>query len=146
MKTAEDIALLAPVPSSILDSATKMPGRVAFGSNAYALFLKLEELRGKDDIDVYIYASHAGGMRDAEVSWYARYVGFVRSESGFHPNPKHRPESTLTDTEAALFWEVEDLKRLPQPIWIGKLKGLGRKNKPYGHNFPPRGPVLIDHP
>jgi hypothetical protein len=146
MKTAEDIALLAPVPLEHLKSGGTMKGRVAFGSRAYEIFLKLEELRGDDDVDVYIYASHAGGLHDAEVSWHARYVGFIRSESGLHPNPKHRPESTFTDTpDSAVFWEVEDLEPLEPPIWIGTLKGLGKK-KPYGHQFPPHGPVLIEHP
>jgi hypothetical protein len=153
MKTAEDIALLAPVPLKHLESGEKMKGPVAFGSLAYELFLRLDKLRGNDDVDVYIYASHSGG-HDSEVSWHARYVGFVRSESGFHPNPKHRPESTLTDTpDSALFWEVEDLKRLESPIWIGKLTGVDKKigkkivkKKPYGHKFPPHGPVLIEHP
>jgi hypothetical protein len=145
MKTAEDIALLAPVPLDHLKSGAIMEGRVAFGSRAYELFLKLEKLRGDGDVDVYIYASHAAG-HDAEAAWHARYVGFVRSESGFHPNPEHRPESSLTDTpDSALFWEVEDLRRLDPPVWIGKLTGLGKK-KPYGHKFPPHGPVLIEHP
>jgi hypothetical protein len=127
-----------------------MKGRVAFGSRAWELFLKLEKLRGTDDVDVYIYASQAGGLHDAEVSWHARYVGFVPSESGLHPNPEHRPEATLTDAAVfALFWEVEDLKPLEPPIWIGTLSGFkkdSKKKKEYGHRFPPRGPVLINHP
>jgi hypothetical protein len=154
MKTAEDIALLASVPLIYLEDGAKMKGRVAFGSRSYELFLKLEELRGNDDVDVYIYASHSGGRHDAKVSWHARYVGFVRSDSGIHTNPKHRPPSTMTDTpDSAVFWEVEDLKRLEPPIRIGELRGVDKrsgnkiiKKKPYVHTFRPRGPVLIEHP
>jgi len=146
MKTAEDIALLAPVPLIHLKSGAAMKGRVAFGSLAFELFLKLDQLRGADEVDVYLYASHAGGNHDPSVSWHARYVGFVQSVSGLHPNPAHRPESTVTDTpDSALFWEVEELRQLDSPIYIGNLKGFGKK-KPYGHKFPPHGPVLIEHP
>ena len=126
MKTAEDIALLAPVPLIHLVSGETMKGLVAFGSRAYKLFLKLDELRGSDVTDVYIYASHSGGS--PVVSWKARYVRSVPAESGVYPkhleNP--RPSSTFTDTpDSAVFWVVEDLKRLKLPTPIGELRGRG---------------------
>ena len=121
-----------------------MEGRVAFGGDANKLFKKLDKLRGDDDVDVYIYASQSGG-EPAEVSWHARYVLSVDSQSGAYPNPKHRPGPALQDTDWTLFWVVEDLKPLQPPIGIGKLTGL-RKKEPYKPRFRPRGPVLIKHP
>jgi hypothetical protein len=146
MTTAKNIALLAPVPLEHLESGEKKTGRVAFGSRADKLFVKLDERRGKDAVDVYIYASHSGGP--AVVSWKARYVKTVPAVSGSYPknHPTNRPESTFTDTpDSTVFWEVDDLKPLKPPIPIGELRGLDNK-KNYGHQFRPRGPLLIEDP
>jgi hypothetical protein len=65
---------------------------------------------------------------------------------------KYRPQSTSkygTDNSGhwAVFWEVEDLKALPEEkcMVLSALTGFGKK-KPYGHAFPPEGPLLIEHP
>jgi hypothetical protein len=59
----------------------------------------------------------------------------------------YRPDSTINDTAAGVFWEVEDLRELPkeEQISIAKLTGL-TKAKPYGKSFPPHKPILIRHP
>jgi hypothetical protein len=145
MKTASDFALLAPVPLVHLESAQELKGPVAFGSRAYDCFAQVKTLRGNDDVDVYLYASHPEG-RDLTVRWHARYIGFVPAVKGLHPNPERRPLSSESDTaDSLLFWEIEDLELLKSPIAIGTLQGLKNK-KPYGTSFPPHGPILIKHP
>lgn len=72
---------------------------------------------------------------------------------GAHPDGmKYRPASTGKDPNDnsghwAVFWEVEDLKRLPkeQRIVLAALTGFGKKRS-YGHAFSPEGPLLIEHP
>ena len=151
--TAAHIALLAPVPLEHLVSGATLQNRVAFGSRAWEVFRKLDELRGGMAVDVYIYASDADGDRDFKVTWQARYVRHVESKMGAHPaGMKYRPPSTENypnDNSGywAVFWEVEDLHRLRQDQYmsLAQLTGFGNK-KPYGHAFPPEGPLLIKHP
>lgn len=156
IKTAAHVALLAPVPlEHLIDGKKKsdIEGRVAFGSRVWELFTELDTLREGMPVDVYIYASHDGGHRDFEVSWHARYVRHVNSEMGAHPDGmRYRPESTgkyPNDNSGhwAVFWEVEDLQKLPkeQHMSLAQFTGYGKK-KAYGHAFPPEGPLLVEHP
>jgi hypothetical protein len=145
VKTAAHVALLAPVPLVHLKSGAEMKGRVAFGSCAWQIFRRLDELRKGMDVDVYIYASHDPDG-DLEISWHARYV--CQIENGRANVERFRPESTKTDTnDSAVFWLVEDLAFLPpsQRISVAKLTGYDKK-KPYGSAFSPEGPMLIEHP
>src|SRR6267143_4545033 len=145
IQTAAHIALLAPVPlEHLLDGETtaKAEGKVAFGSRAWELFRELDALRKGMPVDVYIYASHAEGQRDFEVSWHARYIRHVDGEMGAHPDGmKYRPLSTgkyPNDNSGhwAVFWEVEDLQPLlkEQRMVLAGLTGFGKK-KSYGHAF-----------
>jgi len=125
--------------------------RVAFGTECFDVLNELDRIRGGkngkggEDIDVYIYASHVGG-HDNVVTWKARYTGYVEGVGGRHPNPNLRPPSTVTDTGASLFWEVDDLSEIDAGgKYIGKLQGHN-KPKPYGKSFPPRHPIIIKHP
>ena len=72
---AQHIAPLAPVPQRHLvdrsQTALKM-GKVAFGSRAYDVFLRLEQERGDSPADVYIYESYGSGQYDFRVSLHAR--------------------------------------------------------------------------
>jgi hypothetical protein len=156
IKTAAHVALLAPVPwEHLIDGKKKadIEGRVAYGSRVWELFEELDTLREGMPVDVYIYASGAGGHHDFEVSWHARYMGHVRSEMGAHPDGmRYRPDSTAkypNDNSGywAIFWEVEDLQELPKPqhMSLAQFTGFGKK-KAYGHAFPPEGPLLIEHP
>jgi hypothetical protein len=155
-QTAAHIALLAPVPlEHLLDGETtaKTEGKVAFGSRKWDTFRQLDALREGMPVDVYIYASHPDGQWDYDVSWRARYIQHVESTMGAHPDGmKYRPASTgkyPNDNSGhwAVFWEVEDLERLPkeQRIVLAALTGFGKK-KSYGHAFSPEGPLLIEHP
>jgi hypothetical protein len=151
LATAIDVALLAPVPKVHLDSAKQNNmKKVAFGTDCYDVLQRLDEIRcgkngkGGEDVEVYVYASHVEG-HDNVVTWKGRYVGYVESVGGRHPNPELRPPSTVTDTPWMLFWEVEDLTAIGDERKIGAL--YGHKNSaPYGNSFRPHGPTIIKHP
>lgn len=156
MQTAAHIALLAPVPLKHLVASNKKTddvGRVAFGSGAGDRFRKLDTFRMELPVDVYIYASDDPDGRTSHVSWRARYIGHIKGKTGAHPDGvMYRPKSTSKypgDNSGywPVFWEVEDLHRLPndQRIPLADLTGFGKK-KAYGQGFFPRGPLLIEHP
>lgn len=151
-----DVALLAPVPLEHLKDGSEVcekEGRVAFGSRAWEVFRKLDVLRSDLPVEVFIYASHARRAPRLVVSWKALYIGHVESDNGAHPDRmKFRPPSTeryLEDNHGywAVFWEVQDLRRLDegQHIPTGRFWGL-EKRKSYGSNFVPEGPILIRYP
>lgn len=140
------IALLAPVPLIHLQSAPS--DKVAFGSNKVELFKQLDDERNDMPVDVYIYVSHPGGYFDQDISWFARYLKFERSDSlkgTYRGDPRFRPDSTFDDTAFLGFWLVEALKRYDGTLKIADLIGFGKK-KPYGSKFVPHGPLLIKHP
>jgi hypothetical protein len=152
---ADHIALLAPVPKEHLAdgiTTTMTKGKVAFGSRAYDVFVKLEQERGGKPVDVYIYESYGNGAYDFHVSWHARYLGYVGAVNGAHPNGmRFRPASTAKypgDNEGGdwlLFWEVDLLEEIPEAerMHVGEFVPYG-KVKPYGNSFAPRGPMLVN--
>ena len=154
---ADHVALLAPVPMEHLMDGTKTTmtmGKVAFGSGAYDVFLKLEEERGDKPVDVYIYESYGKGAYDFRVSWHGRYLGYTGAVNGAHPDGmKFRPASTAKyagDNEGGdwlLFWEVDHLEEIPESerMHVGEFVPYGKK-KPYGNCFAPRGPMLVNRP
>jgi hypothetical protein len=80
MPTTQEIALLAPVPLEPLNdgqAVCDLQGKVAFGSRAWEIFRKLDELRDGQPVDVYIYASHAPGRPSFKVSWHGIYLKHV---------------------------------------------------------------------
>lgn len=154
--TAESIALLAPVPLEHLEDGVEVcarEGKVAYGSRAFETFVELDALRAGEPVDVYIYASHAHEDGPIRATWAAIYVGFVKSPDGSHPHgPKYRPPSTFkypTDNKGhwALFWEVTDLRRLPdaEAFPIRDLRGWKHRTK-YNKFFVPEGPLIIERP
>lgn len=154
--TASNIALLAPVPlEHLLDGAIvcQEQGRVAFGSRAWEVFRKLDELRGEKPVDVYIYASHSPGPPSFTISWHGRYVGHVEGDNGTHPEGMRlRPPSTAKYIEDnlghwAVFWEVGELRELSpkECIRTGDFCGFD-KRKQYKRNFVPEGPIIVEHP
>jgi hypothetical protein len=123
-------------------------GRLAFGSAAFDVFYRLDQERRGLPVDVYIYASHAELVRP-QVSWRARYVGFVGGVlGGVHPlGMKLRPPTTEGENPWPLFWEVEDLRWATsnEEIATGAFTGFGC-SRPYRDNFIPEGPILLEHP
>jgi len=155
--SATDIALLAPVPREHLDEGLKTfqaMNKVAFGSRAYDVFIKLDQECNGKPVDVFIYESHGSGQYDFRVSWRARYLKNVPAINGAHPDGMtFRPESTAKypgDNEGGdwlLFWEVDSLQPISdeERVHVGTFSPFGKK-KPYGNSFAPRGPMLIEHP
>lgn len=163
MEKTRSFALLAPVPeihllsgveaiAAQLDSEDLPPDhhpKVAFGSMDFEVFGEVEKLRLGKAIDVFIYASQAKGEQplNPQVTWRGLYVGCVGSRRGRYPGKAiYRPKSTATDSPTwAVFWEVQALEPLKQPIQIGSLRGKNKKTA-YPARFLPEGPVLIEHP
>jgi hypothetical protein len=147
MQKATHIALLAPVPAIHLESAllTVTPnGRVAFGTTKWELINELEAQRKDMPVDVYIYASHGNGCHDGAATWRATYVGYAKDKWEAAP---YRPVSTATDSDnGEVFWLVEGLRRVSnESVALTQFTGFGKK-KPYGPDFVPRGPLLVEHP
>jgi hypothetical protein len=152
-----EIALLCPVPLEHLKDGEELcrrEGRVAFGSQAWELFERdLEGLRTGLPVEVYIYASHSPIVVRPVVSWRARYVAYVRSIGGMHPQEeKRRPRSTRPEDHSAHwkwagFWEVENLRPLPsdEEIRISNLRSW-KSESHFKRNFIPEGPLLIERP
>lgn len=154
VESSRSVALLAPVPRRHLDSGVEVlrrEGRVAFGSRAWELFRKLDDLRCGEPVDVYIYASHEDG--NAEVSWLARYVRSVESQDGAHPEGMRLRPLTTASNESdnlghwAVFWELDELRCLEphERHPMTDFTPFG-KRKAYGKSFVPEGPLLIEHP
>lgn len=163
MQKTRAFALLAPIPEIHLISGAQaiidqldlddLPSdhvpKVAFGSMDFEVFGAVEKLRGGKAIEVFIYASQAKGEQplNPEVTWRGLYVGYVPSRRGRYPGKAiYRPQSTATDTPTwAVFWELQALEVLKNPIPIGRLRGKDKKTN-YQARFIPEGPVLIEYP
>lgn len=150
-------AILAPVPEQHLISGMEAlnqqlddghEARLAFGSNAFMLFRKADELREQCLVDIYIYASHAEDRKlNPEATWKATYIEKLTSRSGRYPGKKiHRPRSTNTDKDTwGIFWVITELENLVEPIPLGDFRGYEKKSN-YSSRFFPEGPLLVEHP
>jgi hypothetical protein len=152
MSITRAFALLAPVPEIHLISGQEVcaqQGKVAFGSRVFELFRKLDTARGKDEIDVFIYASLPEESIGAMVSWQAVYVGHVEARrNGTHPaGAKLRP-TTAYETDKpnswVIYWEVRDLQPI-DPFPIKSLRAFDKKAY-YTPHFVPETPLLIEYP
>ncbi|MBW4565393.1 MAG: hypothetical protein KME32_30780 [Mojavia pulchra JT2-VF2] len=160
MAKTQSFAILAAVPEMHLISAVETIAKledessdeeiikVAFGSMAFEVFRKADELRGGKAVEVLIYASHSDGDQPlhSEVSWQGLYIGHVNSRNGRYPGKaKFRPPATATDKPTwAIFWELQELKQLKTPIAIASLKALGKKSN-YTSRFIPEEPSIIEY-
>ena len=162
MEITRKFAILAPVPEIHLtsgldtiaaqlssDEETSGLPKIAFGSMAFEIFRKADELRRDRIVEVLIYATDAQGDQplNPEVGWRARYVGHLPSRNGRYPGKRQfRPASTATDKPIwAIYWEVQELERLNKNVPIGTLQGLGQKSQ-YKPRFIPDDPQLIEYP
>ncbi|OUL34233.1 hypothetical protein BV372_14375 [Nostoc sp. T09] len=158
MAKTTSFAILAPVPEihllSALETIDKLENelsdeiiKIAFGSMAFEVFRKADELRGDKEVEVLIYASQSLDQPlNSEASWQGLYIGHANSRNGRYPGKsKFRPPSTATDKPTwAVFWEVQELKRLKSPIAIASLKALGKKSN-FASRLIPEEPLLIEY-
>ncbi|MDR2310448.1 MAG: hypothetical protein LBE54_05590 [Brucellaceae bacterium] len=148
-----NVVLLAPVPEVHLQSGLltcRENGKVAFASNDFQLFRKLDALSGDAEVDVYIYPSGCDLPGLPKVRWSGRYIGHVDSIFGRHPGGlKYRPASTLqsqSDNSGywALFWEVADLRLMNKEEILPMSSFIGYEaKKPYVSTFIPHGPLIV---
>lgn len=148
------LALLTPVPLEHLvegEAVAQSEGRVAFGSQAWAVFRELELESGRGT-PVLIYASHTGGLPDLKVTWRAEFLRYVTSRGGAHPDgTRFRPPSTVRwreDEERywAGFYEIESLRHLHEGEQLKIADLHNRRGKRYGRGFVPEGPIIISAP
>jgi hypothetical protein len=152
----DKVALLAPVPLCHLESAMSIiaeTGKVSVGSMAFEVFRELDLRTKEQEIEVYIYASHAEATTLPQATWHGRYVRSVDSKLGRHPDGEEtRPPSTRHEDRPgpdawACFWEVADLLKLPGEdiVPTHEFFGFG-KPKPYKKGFIPQGPLIVHIP
>ena len=146
-----EFAILTPVPLRHLESGLETcreHGKVAFGSMGCEFFRNVDSKRGDKDVSAFIYASLVEQSIGAKASWQAIYTGYVNALQGKHPEGgKYRPETTNSDGDWNVFWEVRDLRPLPQPIEISSLRGHGKKfGENYSQNFVPKQPIRVKYP
>ena len=150
-----EIALLAPVPLVHLQDglgicATK--GKVAFGSRAWEVFRDLDNLRAGRGVPVLIYASITNSDGPAVVSWQAQYIRHVYSKNGAHPaGMEFRPPSTAENSSDnlgwwAVFWEVRELKEIPEDQRVPVQEIQSRAGQFYKSSFIPEGPIIVQNP
>jgi len=149
------IALLAPIPEEHLISGLEVcerEGEVAFGSRAWEVFAKLDNLMGGQPCDCLIYASDAlKPIAPPTVTWEAKYLRHLHGKGGAHPSGmKFRPKSTekyMADNKGhwAVFWHITDLHPLDaaEHIKVGSLRGYQKSGR-YLTNFIPEGPILVE--
>lgn len=158
MAKTNSFAILAPVPEmhllSALETMEKLENelsdetiKVAFGSMAFEVFRKADELRGDKEVEVLIYASNCVNQPlNSEAAWQGLYIGHGNSRNGrYAGKAQFRPPSTASDKPTwAVFWEVKELKSLKAPIAVAALKALGKKTN-FTSRFIPEGPLLIEY-
>jgi hypothetical protein len=149
------VGILAPVPANILKSALETcadAGRVAFGSNAWEVFNRLD-LEYGEGLPVLIYATHHYGDPDklcdvGYANFHGVYLRTKLAQGGKHPNPSVRPivtvEGPAADTPWAFFWAISDLVQLGkhERVAIASLTAEGQK-KSLANGFVPHGPMLV---
>ena len=161
------LAILAPVPAEILESAFQVrnsKGIVAFGTGAigeeksgewsFNFFSKSEISDQKGEMPVLIYGSKtdvAGPhpLHDpTSVVAVGTYIGFSPAVgSGHHLHPEYRPQKALDgDLKYSMFWEIIGLRSLVRPIPLKQLELFkqGKVTKYAGKQ--PIGPLLVSIP
>jgi len=142
-------ALLTPVPEIHLVEGLEVcrrRGKVAFGSQAWAVFDELDNIAGPG-ASVLIYASMTSRLGAPAIGWTGKYQQYVTSRAGSHPaRARFRPAS-CKDEDASGYWagfyEITDLRELPDDecFLIRSLRAKGGSS--FNDEFIPRGPVIL---
>jgi hypothetical protein len=146
-----DEAILAPVPAELLQDALDNGfARVAFGSMAWDFFRRLSDEVGDGQPPVLLYASHEAEFA-LEVTWAGRFAGWRdAAEAEGDPDFEEQLRSPLARHDWlgnehggawAIYWIVDGLHRLQQPIPLGDLRLPNGKH--LSSAFIPRGPTRI---
>lgn len=125
-------AILAPVPADLLaDAVSSGMTRVAFGSNAYEFFHGLTRDHGDERFRVLLYASH-DAEASLEIRWEGLLEGWVRAEEAARdpafeetlrsPLSRFDWSGSFEGGAWALYWIVDELPPLADPIPIGSLR------------------------
>ncbi len=154
MNNFSNLALLAPVPARHLQSSLEVcqrEGKVAFGSNAFEVFSKLDIEHAGQPVPVYFYASHEEDVK-LVISWQGIYTGYRNREgipyserNRFRPPTTYQPPQPDTD-DWGIYWEVTDLAEIPEGSGHLPLSKIFAYKSRKGINYIPRGPVLINNP
>jgi hypothetical protein len=161
MEITRNFAVLASVPETHLlagleaiaaqlesdDISTQTLPKVAFGSMAFDVLRKADELRKTQAVEVLIYASESEEDQpiNPEACWRARYIGHLPSRNGRYPGKAQFRPKVADKPIWAIYWEVQALEKLKNPVAIASLQGLGQKNN-LKSRFIPEGAVLIEYP
>ena len=146
IKNSQTVSLMAPVPSFHLDSGLETlqeEGGVLFASNAFSVFHQLESTRKGQSVTVWIYESHQNSK--AVIKWKGTYVGYVSSDDRGQMKlmKRLRPKSTKNDGHTAVYWQLNQLEKLEEPISVTKSFGF-RNRKSFKSNYIPQGPTIIE--
>lgn len=145
-----NVSLLAPVPSDLLEDALR-EGKttVAFGSMAWDFFSRLSEEVGDDPLPAFLYASRKGEFA-LSVEWAATYVRWrdaieAESDPSFTDLRSalagHDWEGNEDGGRWAVYWLVEGLRRLDEPIPLSDFRLPN--GKALSPAFIPRGPTKV---
>jgi hypothetical protein len=143
--------LLAPVPVVHLPDAVSVAreqGKVAFGTDSFDLFSRLQRVGAVGSLPVYVVASktghdvRAGGKALFDLNRIhlrGRLTQVTPADRrGRHPVPALRPGSAVeSDGSWALFWELSDVEELAPPMPLARF--TTRAGQPWLRV--PEGPV-----
>jgi hypothetical protein len=161
METIRTFAVLASIPEPHLfagldaiaaqldsdDISTQTLPKVAFGSMAFDVLRKADELRKGQAVEVLIYATDSEEDQpiNPEACWRARYIGHLPSRNGRYPGKAQFRPKVAEKPVWAIYWEVQGLEKLKSPVAIAALQGLGQKAN-LKSRFIPESAVLIEYP
>lgn len=137
--------MLTPVPLVHLESGLetcRLMGQVAFGSQAFEFFERLDDEIGVG-ATILIYASHSNTHGSPAATWEAKYVEYLRSERETRRLRRLRPGSCREEDKAgywAGYYVVANLERRDEAIPIGSLSSV--EGKRFAKSFRPEGPLL----
>lgn len=158
MNSLVDFAILASVPEEHLDDGLPMcaeTGFVAYGSQKWELFRKVDEMRGGESVPALIYPSDQDSPDGPHyvIQWTGWYIDHVDSIDGTHPDgATRRPQSTFKYRDDntgfwAVLWHVAELQNLPEREWqaIASVRSYAT-GEFWQEGHPPRGPEVVARP
>ena len=108
---AFDVALMAPVPLEHLEDGFGVcarSGKVAYGSRAWEVFHRLDNLRDGLKVRACVYASHSDRPVGQRVTWQALYIGYVDcgKVDAAYEHRYRRPSTGRYPDDNRLHWPI----------------------------------------